>query len=213
MIGAGLALADTGIHQARERRQYIHRRVDAAVMQVAAEYNLAFGDIAGQVGDGVGDVVIGHGQQDQLGERTGLAGDAPGTFVQAGEVGIHITRVAAPSGDVFTGRRDFTQRLAVIGDVGHNHQHVQAVRESQVFRGGQRGARRQDALDGRIIGEIDEQHRAVHGPTGAELVHKVRRLAVGDTNGGEDHRERLAADHARLGGDLRGDLVGGQTRA
>ncbi len=41
-------------------------RIDALLVQVAVQHDLPLGDIAGQVGDGVCDIVVGHGQNGNL---------------------------------------------------------------------------------------------------------------------------------------------------
>lgn len=56
MVFARVALADGGLHETRERGEDVDGRVDALVVQLAVDEDLALGDVAGQIGDGVGDV-------------------------------------------------------------------------------------------------------------------------------------------------------------
>ena len=49
-------------HEPRERRQHVDGRVDAAPVELAREDDLPLGDVAGEVGDGVGQVVVRHGE-------------------------------------------------------------------------------------------------------------------------------------------------------
>jgi hypothetical protein len=69
----GASASDAGVHQAREGREHVNRREDPAAVQLAAEHHLAFGDVAGEVGDGVGDVVVRHRKHGDLGGRLGPA--------------------------------------------------------------------------------------------------------------------------------------------
>jgi len=85
-------------------------------------------------------------------------------------------------------------------------------REREVLGDGERAARRQDALDGRVIRQVQEKHDALKGACGLELRHEVRRLAVRDAHRAEHDGELLTADDACLPDDLRGELIGRKTR-
>jgi hypothetical protein len=56
VVLAGAALADGGFHEAREGGEDVDGRVDAFVVEGAVDEDLAFGDVAREVGDGVGNV-------------------------------------------------------------------------------------------------------------------------------------------------------------
>jgi len=91
------------------------------------------------------------------------------------------------------------------------------VREGQVFRRREGGAGGQQAQHRRIVGAVDEQHRALGRAAGLELIDEETDLAVGHADRSEDHGERLrllpfAPQHPRLGRDLGGQLVGRQPR-
>ena len=58
----GHALADGGLHETRERRQHVDRRVDLSVVQLTIYVDLALRDVSSQIGDGVSDVIVGHRQ-------------------------------------------------------------------------------------------------------------------------------------------------------
>mmetsp|Transcript_52457 Transcript_52457/g.145440 ORF Transcript_52457/g.145440 Transcript_52457/m.145440 type:complete len:286 (+) Transcript_52457:113-970(+) len=75
------ALADTGFHEAAERRQNIDGRVDLPVVQGPVHKDLALGDVAREIRDRVRDVVIWHGQDRKLRDRTVAALDATRTLV------------------------------------------------------------------------------------------------------------------------------------
>ena len=49
-------LADGALHQPRERRQDVDGRVYLPVVQLSVDEDLAFGDVARQVRDRVGDI-------------------------------------------------------------------------------------------------------------------------------------------------------------
>ena len=60
VVAAGHALADGGLHQTRERREHIDWRVHLPVHQLAVDVDLPLGNVAGQIRNRVGDVVVGH---------------------------------------------------------------------------------------------------------------------------------------------------------
>ena len=124
MILARAALADALLHQPRQRRQHVDRRLDALAVQGAAQQHLALGDVPGQVGDRVRLVILGHTQNRNLGDRSALALDAPGAFVDQRQVGVHVAGIGAPPRHLLARRRDLAQGVAVVGHVGEDHQHV-----------------------------------------------------------------------------------------
>ena len=84
-------------HQPGQGRQNIDGGVDLAILQLPVHVDLALGDVACQVGDGVGDVVVGHGQDGQLGDAAGAALYAPGPLVDGGQIRVHVA-CRAPTG-------------------------------------------------------------------------------------------------------------------
>ena len=132
-------------------------------VQRAGHDDLPFGDVAGQVGNRVGLVVFGHRQDRHQGDGALLALDAAGALVDRRQVGVQVAGIAAPAGHFLAGGGDLAQRLAVVGHVGQDDQHVHVQLEGQVLGGGQGHARRGDALDGRVVGQVDEQDRALDG--------------------------------------------------
>ena len=136
-----------------------------------------------------------------------------GAFEDRGEVGVHVRRVAASPGDLLARGGDLAQRLAVVGDVGHHHQHVHAVHEGEVLGARQAGPRREQALDGRVLRLIQEQDGAIERRGGGEAIEERARLALGDADGHEDDREGLAPRRPRVLDDGRGQIERRQARA
>ena len=56
MVFAGVAFADGGFHKAGEGGEDVDWGVDAFVVELAIDEDLAFGDVACQIRDGMGDV-------------------------------------------------------------------------------------------------------------------------------------------------------------
>ena len=150
----------------------------------------------------------------QLRDRSRSALDAPGALVDRGQVGVHVAGVAAATGDLVARGRDLAQRLAVVGHVGHDDQHVHVVLERQVLGGGERAARGQQALES--SGPRPGSGTRPLAPARREL-SKVRRkndasrcvtpIAAKTTTNRSPERT------FGLRGDLRGDLVRRQPEA
>ena len=118
-----------------------------------------------------------------------LALHAAGPLVQGGQVGIQIAGITPPAGHLLAGGGNLPQGFGVVGDVGHDDQHVHALFKGQILRGGQGHAGRGDPLDGRVVGQVDEQHRAVDGAGAPEVADEEVGLLEGDAHGGEHHGE------------------------
>ena len=205
VILAGEVLADAVLHQARQRRQHGDRRIHALVGQLAPEHDLAFGDVAGQVGNWVGDVVGRHGQHRNQGDGAAPILDPPCPLVDFREVGIEIAGIALARRHVAAQHRHFTQRLGVGGHVGHHHQHVGVQVKGQVFGGGERRARGEQALDHRLVGQVEEHHHLVQHAAFLEAFLEETRVGVRGAEGGEHHHEFRGgfSQQLRLAHDLR----------
>ena len=111
-------LADGRLHQPRERGQHVDRRVDLPVVQLPVDVDLALGNVARQVGDGVRDVVVGHGEDGELRDRARAALDAAGALVDGRQVRVHIAGVAAAAGHLLACGGHLAQGVGVPGGVG-----------------------------------------------------------------------------------------------
>ena len=72
--------ADARVHEPREGGQHVDRWEHSAPVELSTEDHLALGDVAGEIGDGVGDVVVRHGQDGQLRHAAGLPLDDAGAL-------------------------------------------------------------------------------------------------------------------------------------
>ena len=212
MILPGAAHADALVLQTGQGGQHVHGGIDALAEQLPAQDDLPLGDIAGQVGDGVGLVVLGHGQDGDEGDGALLAHLAAGPLVDGGQVGVQVARIAPAARHLLLGGRHLTEGLGVVGDVGEDDQHVHILLEGQVLRGGEGHAGCGDTLHGGVVGQVGEQHRPVDGAGAAELLDEEVGLLKGDADGGEHHGEvaRVVPQHLGLPGDLGGQLGVGQ---
>ena len=82
-------------------RENVDGRGNVLPVELPAQNDLAFRDVPGQVGDGMGLVILGHGENGDHGDGTRFALLPSGPFVQGGEVCIHIAGIATASGTSF----------------------------------------------------------------------------------------------------------------
>mmetsp|Transcript_28453 Transcript_28453/g.78164 ORF Transcript_28453/g.78164 Transcript_28453/m.78164 type:complete len:354 (-) Transcript_28453:91-1152(-) len=111
----------------------------------------------------MGNIIIGHGQNGQLGNGTVSSHDTSGTFVNGGQIRVHVTGITTTTGNFFAGGRHFAQGIGVRGHVGQNDQHVQITFVRQVFRRGESETRGNDTFNGGIIGQVQKERRPLHG--------------------------------------------------
>ena len=163
----------------------------------------------------MGLVVLGHGKDGDEGDGAALAQLPPRPLIEGGQIGVEVAGVAPASGHLLLGGGHLAQGLGVVGDVGHDDQHVHALLEGQVLGGGEGHAGGGDALHRRVVGQVCEEHRPVDGAGAAELLYEEVGLLEGDADGGKDHGEvaRVVPQHPGLPGDLGGQGRVGQARA
>ena len=155
----------------------------------------------------MGFVILGHREDGDHRNRTLFAQLAAGALVHRREVGVEIAGIPAAPRNLLAGSRDFTQRLAVIGNIGQDDQHLHPEVEGEVFRGGKGHARGGNALDGRIVSEVQEQHRTLDRSGAGEVGHEKIGFLKGDADRREnDGKLAVLGQHPGLAGDLRRKL-------
>lgn len=78
--------------------------------------HLALRDVTRQVGDGVGDVIVGHREDGQLGDGTVPSGHATRSLVDGGQVGVHVPGVTTATGNFFASGGNLDKALFSAGD-------------------------------------------------------------------------------------------------
>ena len=207
MILTGIARADAVLHQTGQAGQHGYRRIQARGVHAAVQHDLTLGNIAGQVGDRVGDVIAGHRQDRDLRHRALAALDDAGPLIQAGQIGIQVAGEALSAGDLALGGREFAQGLAVACHIGQDDQHIFIQVKRQILGHRQRGTRGDDTLDDRVIGKVQQHDNALHRAAALEALTEVGGHIVLDAHGGKDDGKIGAIGHAGLTDDLNGQLV------
>ncbi|CRK49095.1 hypothetical protein BN1723_008386, partial [Verticillium longisporum] len=124
VVLAGHALANGRLHETRERGKNVDGRVDTTVVHGSVDENLALRDVASQIGNGVGNVLVGHGQNGDLGDGTVTARDTTSSLVNGRQIRVHVTGETTTTGHLLTGGGDLTKSVAVGGQIRKNDQNV-----------------------------------------------------------------------------------------
>jgi hypothetical protein len=74
---------------------------------LAAQHDLTFGDVSGEVGDRMGHVAVGKRNHRQLGDRPGAVLQDPRPLEQRSQVRVHVAGITAPPWDLFARRCNF----------------------------------------------------------------------------------------------------------
>jgi hypothetical protein len=138
-------------------------------VQVSVDKDLAFSDVSSQIGDGMGDIIIGHGENGQLGDGTILADDSTGSLVKSRQIGIHITGIPSSTWHLFSGSRDFSQSVCVRTHISQDDKHVHFFFVSEILSSGKSKSGGNDTLDGWIIGQVHEEDHSVHRSVDLEV--------------------------------------------
>ena len=183
-------------------------------MQFAGQNDLTLGDVSGQVRDGVGLVVFGHGQNGDHGDGAILALTAAGAFVHGRKVRVHVAGISTTSGNFLLCCRDLTESFCIVGDIGDDDQDLHVLLKGQVFRSSQCHTRSGDTFYCRVICQVGEDNRTVDSTGLTEGVDEVLGLFERDTDGCEHNGEFLViAKNLCLTGDLSCQSGVGQTGA
>lgn len=147
MVLASHTLSNGRLHQSRERRKNVDRGVDVAVVETTVDEDLTLSDVACQIRNGVSDIIVGHGENRDLGDGSVTALDTTSTFVDGRQIRVHVTGVTTTTGHLFTGSGDLTEGIAVSRKIGKNDQDV-LLELVGVVLGGRKGETRgNDTLD------------------------------------------------------------------
>ena len=109
-----------------------------------------------------------------------------------------LTGIPSATGHLLSRCRHLSQRIGVRAHVREDDQHVEAALVREVLGCRQRDTRRDDALDGGVVGEVEEQHGPLQRAVLLKvLLEEVRRFHV-DSHGGK-HNGELVAGGTSLG--------------
>ena len=91
------ALTNSRLHEPGQGRQHVNGRVDTAVVQLTLDIYLALSNVASKIGDGMGDIIVGHGENGELCDGAWAAHNTPRTLVDGRQIRVHIAGVTTAS--------------------------------------------------------------------------------------------------------------------
>ena len=215
MIFSCIPLSDAVLHETGQRRQDIDRRVNGLAIQRTIQNDLSLGDISGQVGDRMGDVIVGHGENRQLRHRAFHSPHDTCTLIDGRQLAVKITRKTFPARDFSLGGGYLTHGLSKGSHIRQNNKYMHMLLKGQIFRHGQRHLRSDETLHHRIVGQIQEHGHVVgHAALLKGMPEEVRHVML-DAHGGKNDGKLLIRVLAqrRLFYNLGGQLIMWQTVA
>lgn len=93
VVLSGHSFSNCRFHETREGGKYVDGRVDLLVVQLTFNEDLSFCDVTSEIWDWVGNIVIRHGEDGDLGDGPISALDSTGSLVDGGEICIEVTRI------------------------------------------------------------------------------------------------------------------------
>mmetsp|Transcript_3470 Transcript_3470/g.7235 ORF Transcript_3470/g.7235 Transcript_3470/m.7235 type:complete len:264 (-) Transcript_3470:535-1326(-) len=219
MVVSGHAFSNGGFHETGQRGEDVDGREDALCVELTVEIDLSLSNISSQIGNRMRDIIVRHRQDGQLRDRSVPAHHTPSPLVNCGQIRVHVPGITTPSRHLLPRRGHLAQRICVGTHVRQNHEHVQVPLVRQVLRRRQRQPRRDDALDGRVVSQVEEEGRALHGTAlleiGAEEPSRFHVHTHGPENDGEVLLVRVNGifefDEGGLTGDLGSHLIVGKS--
>ena len=194
-------MTSTEPHQPGKGAERVERGVDPANVQLVRQNDLPFGDVAGQVRNGMRDVLAGHRQHRDLGERSLTAIDPAGAFVEAGQIAVEITGIAAPARYLAARGGDLAHGVGVARHVGHHNEDMATTLEGQMLGDCESEPRRRDPLDERIVCGVEEKYERFRSRRLLEPFAHRGGVGMRNPHRGENDCERFVL-HGRLGRDL-----------
>jgi hypothetical protein len=96
---AGMVIeSNSGLHKTRQGGEHVDFWVDLSVVEGTINENLAFSDIACKIGDVMGDIMVGHVQNGDLGNGTIAFSDTTSALVDGRKICVHVTGITTTSG-------------------------------------------------------------------------------------------------------------------
>src|SRR5699024_5257229 len=168
-----------------------YRRIDSLTVELAVKHDLPLGDVPRKVGDRMGDIIVRHGQNRNLRDRTGSTAYNARALIEGGELAVQIAGVTLSGRNLSLAGGDLAHRLAEGGDICQNNQNVHALFESQVFGRGERHLRRDQTFHDRVIGQVQEHYHVVGYAALLKGTAEELRHVVFDAHRREDDGELL----------------------
>ena len=191
VVASGHLITDSVLHETGQGRQHIDWRVDVLLVHVLIDVDLTLGNVTSKIGDRMSDIIVGHGKDGNLSDRTIPALDSTGSLIDSRQIGVHVTGITSSTGHFLSGRRDLSEGVSIRGHISENGKNVHLFLIGKMLSGREGKSRSNNTLNGGIVGVVHEKAHTVHGAVDLEvLLEETSSLKV-DTHSGEDNSEVL----------------------
>ena len=102
----------------------------------------------------MGNIIIGHGQNGDLGDRAVDALYNSGTLVQSGQLTVEISGEALSGRNLSLGGGNLTHGLGKRGHIRQDYQNVHILFKGQIFSQGQGNLGSNQTLYHRVVGQV-----------------------------------------------------------
>ena len=182
MVLAGLL----ALHELLESGQGAERvHDDLAGVGVCAQEQLALGDVARVVRDGVGDVAVVQGRDCDDGDGAAVR-QLDRLLVDLRKIGVERTRHGVLGRDLVHTVGHDGEGVGVQGHVRQQDEHLLVLVHGEVLGGAEGHVRDQQALHWRLLGRVDEGDDLAQGTRRLEFVAEEEIVVVGQTHAAED---------------------------
>jgi len=179
------------LHETGQGRQHIDWGIDVLLVHVLIDVDLTLGNVTSKIGDRMSDIIVGHGKDGNLSDRTIPALDSTGSLIDGRQIGVHVTGVTSSTGHFLSGRRDLSEGVSIRSHISENGKDVHLFLIGKMLSGREGKSRSNNTLNGGIVGVVHEKAHTVHGAVDLEvLLEETSSLKV-DTHSGEDNSEVL----------------------
>ena len=210
---------DSVLHESGKGGQHIDGRIDTLLEHSSVDVDLAFGDVSSKIWNWVGDVIVWHGQNWNLGDGTKFSLHSSGSLIDGRQISVHVTWVSSSTWHFFSGGRDFSQGVGVRSHVGQNGEHVHFFFVSQMLSGSEGKSGGDDSLNCGVVCVVHEEHSSVHGSVHLEVSLEETSCLHVDSHCREDNSEVffgvikhiLMLDQSGLSTNLGSNIIMGET--
>lgn len=186
-----LVEANSVLHETGQGGQHVNWRIDVLLVHVLIDIDLTLGNVASEIGDGMSDIIVGHGEDRNLSDGTTSAIDSTGSLIDSRKISVHVTGITSSTGHLLSGRRDLSEGVSIRRHIGKNGENVHVFLVGKMLSGREGKSRSNNTLNGGIVGVVHEEAHTVHGAVDLEVLLEETGSFEVDTHSGEDNSEVL----------------------
>ena len=203
MVFPRFPLTDSFVFKPGKAGEHVYGGIDSFPVNLPAEHDLSFRDVACQVSNRVCFVVFRHGEDRNKSYRACFPFDPSRSLIHGRQVRIEVAGVPSPSWNLFPGSRNLPESLSIKGHIHQNHKDMHIQLKSEIFRTGQSQTRRSDSFDRGLVRQVEKEHGSFQCASIPEIFDEEICLFERDSYRSENHGKFfLFSQHGSLSRDL-----------